>query len=154
MDAGGLLNVTSEGANGVDTEFPVLNFSIARLYPQGTFNLNFLVAAHGFAGKPNTIPWRGFGSGTIRLLGVDGNEATGEDHDEIVFSFQASPTIADIVTPSPLGDITIPEKLAWLYLHLQSAEHHVETTGLTSFVSHTAHVDELTEGVDLNLLLA
>jgi len=154
MDAGGLLNVTSDGANGVDSEFPVLNFSLARLYPRGTFGLNFLVAAHDFVGKPNTTPWRGLGSGTTRLLGVDGDEATGEDHDEIVFSFQVSPTILNIVIPSPLGNITIPQKLGWQFLHMQSVEYHDETTGITSFVPHTAHVDELTEGVDINLLLA
>ena len=153
LDAGGLINVTSEGASGVDVEFPVMNFSIARLYPKGFFNLNFLVAAHEFAGLPNTTPWRGFGSGTVRLTGIGGSEDTGEDHDEVVFDFQTSPTVANVVISSPLGDITIPEKLGWQYIHIQSVEHHDPATGITSFVPHTAHVDELTAGVDLNLIL-
>ena len=153
MDAGGLLNVTSDGANGVDVEFPVLNFNLARLYPKGTFNLGFLAFAQPFAGRPNNAPWRGFDNGTIRLSGVDGSEDTGEDHDEIVFSFQASPTITNIQIDSPLGMITVPEKQGFAYLHIQSVEHHDDTTGITSFVPHTAHVDELTDGIDLNALI-
>ena len=154
MDAGGLINVTSDGANGVDVEFPVLNFSIARLHPKGFFGLPFLAFASTFTGLPNTVPWRGFGSGTVRLTGIDGSEDTGEDHDEVIYSFQASPTIQNIVIESPLGDITVPEKLGWQYLHVQSVERHDPATGLTSFVPHTAHVDELTDGVDINGLLA
>lgn len=153
LDAGGLINVTSEGADGVDVEFPILNFSIARLYNKGTFNLAFLANASSFASKPNTTPWRGFGSGTVRLLSVEGSQDTGEDHDEVVFSFQASPTVQNIVIESPLGNIIVPEKLGWQYLHIQSVEHHDPTTGITSFVPHTAHVDEVTEGVDLNELV-
>ena len=49
--------------------------------------------------------------------------------------------------------ITVPEKQGFAYLHIQSVEHHDDTTGITSFVPHTAHVDELTDGIDLNALI-
>ena len=154
MDAGGLINVTEDGANGVDYEFPVLAFSIRKLFPRGTFDIGFLVTSFEFAGRPNTDPWRGFGSGTVRLMGIDGsNEGDGRDFEEVTFSFQASPTVNNIIIPSPLGNITIPEKLGWQYVHVQSVEFTSPTTGITSFVPHTAHVDEIGPGIDLNILL-
>lgn len=152
IDAGGLINVTKEGADGVDVEFPVLSFSLQRSFPKGTFNLGFLVAATPFAGLPNSSNWRGFSPQTVKLSGVDGTNDD-EEFDNITFSFQASPTFTNIVIPSPLGDITIPEKKGWQYLHVQSVERHDPSTGFTSWVPHTAHVDEVGPTIDLNGLI-
>lgn len=153
MNAGGLINVTKDGAEGVELDIPVMTFTLTRLYTRGTFSLAWLANARTFCGLPNTSTWRGFSSGTIKLAGVDGREGDG-DFDEISFSFQTSPTFTNLVIPSPLGNITVPQKLGWQYLHVQMVERHDDATGFTTQVAHTAHVDEITQGVDLNGLLS
>lgn len=153
LDAGGLINVTSDGAEGVDLDIPVLSFTIERQYAAGTWDLAFMQNAFPYVGLPNNVAWRNFGIGEVRIVGVDGREGDG-DFDPISFSFQASPSFTNLVIPSPLGNITVPSKLGWQYLHVQYIDFHDATTGFTSKVAHTAHVDEISPGVNINGLIS
>ena len=65
MNAGGAINVTSNGVEGVDFRYPVLGFQIRRLYVKGTFTLAWLANAATFTHKPNSLIWRGFAPGEI-----------------------------------------------------------------------------------------
>lgn len=152
MNAGGGINVTSDGVEGVDISIPVLSFAIQREYAKGTFTLAWLANAMTYANKPNNASWRGFGIGTVMLTNVTGTD-DGKQFDSITFNFEASPTFTNLVIPSPLGNITIPSKLGWQYLHIQYLHRYDTATGLTYPVPHTAHVDELTPGVNLNTLI-
>lgn len=153
MDVGGALNVGQDGIDGLDLEFPVLAFSIRKSFLKGTFNLGFLTNAFDFVGKPNSSDWRGFGEQTIKLVGVDGSNDSSE-FDEVTFAFEASPTFTNITIPSPMGNIQVPEKKGWQYLHVTAIPRRDSGNSERKiWIPHTAHVDEPGPTVNLNGLI-
>lgn len=150
-DFTGLINYTEDGAQGANIDIPVLTFSIKRNYTKGTFNLAWLATAASFVGLPNNATWRGFGIGEVKLVGVDGSNDSGK-FDVVTFNFAASPSFTNIVIPSLFGNITVPSKLGWQYLHVQY-EPTIDSRGHKVDSPIAAHVDELTPGVNLNNLL-
>jgi hypothetical protein len=148
----GLINATPEGPEGAAIDIPVVTFTITKQYAKGTFTTAFLANATAYVGLPNTIAWRNFASGEVKLVGVDGSSNAGQ-FDPVSYQFSASPTFNGIVIPSPLGNITVTQKLGWQYLHIQYRTFTDPVSGLPTQVPFAAHVDELTPGVNLNLLL-
>lgn len=150
-DFNGLINYTEDGAEGANIDIPVLTFNIKRNYAKGTFTLAWLANAASFVGLPNNAAWRGFGIGEVKLVGVEGSNDAGK-FDVVTFAFAASPSFTNIVIPSLLGNITVPSKLGWQYLHV-NYEKVRNNNGVLVDTPIAAHVDELTPGVNLNNLL-
>jgi len=150
----GLINYTGveSGAEGANIDIPVVSFNIKRNYSKGTFNLAWLANAASFVGLPNNAAWRGFGIGEVKLIGVDGSNDAGK-FDVVTFNFAASPSFTNIVIPSLYGNITVPSKLGWQYLHVQYGTAIDPNTNDLVDTPIAAHVDELTPGVNLNNLL-
>ena len=150
----GLINYTGveSGAEGANIDIPVVSFNIKRNYAKGAFTLAFLANAASFVGLPNNVAWRGFGIGEVKLIGVDGSNDSGK-FDAVTFSFAASPSFTNIVIPSLYGNITVPSKLGWQYLHVQYTTAIDPNTFDLVDTPIAAHVDELTPGVNLNNLL-
>lgn len=162
---GGLIGVTTgpEGkVEGTESSVPVLNFSLRQLHPNGTFNLAWLAFAYTFVGKPNSAPWRGFGIGEVMLLSVDGDDSD-PDGDELSFSFEARPTQTNIkiptIAPGPWNlpgipiDITVPEVRGFDYMWVVTRKQKVLDGELIIDVAEAAYVDQLTDYVNLNLLV-
>jgi hypothetical protein len=154
---GGLNIKEDEGGfmvpQGFDVEFPTLNFSIKKTYLKGYGIINTLVTLNGYVGKPNSVPWRGFGPQTVKLSGV---EVATEDADEdvVTYSFSASPTVTNIVIPTGWGSgaIVIPEKKGWELLTITSKAKEINGSHFVS-MPHTAHINQLTPLVNLNDIL-
>lgn len=148
----GLINYSEEdGAEGANIDIPVVTFNIKRNYQKGTFTLAWLANAASFVGLPNNTTWRGFGIGEVKLVGVEGSNDSGK-FDTVTFNFAASPSFTNIVIPSLLGNITVPSKLGWQYLHV-NYEKVRNNNGVLVDTPTAAHVDELTPGTNLNNLL-
>jgi len=150
-DFNGLINTTPDGAEGANIDIPVLTFSIKRNYAKGVFNLAWLTNAASFVGLPNNAAWRGFGVGEVKLVGVDGSNDAGK-FDVVTFNFAASPSFTNIVIPTLTGNITVPSKLGWQYMHVQY-EKTYNSEGTLIESPFAVHVDELQPGVNLNNLL-
>jgi hypothetical protein len=150
---GGLINDTGEGGvEGANIDVPVLGFNIKRNYTKGTFNLAWLANAASYVGLPNNATWRGFGIGEVKLIGVDGSNDSGK-FDVVTFNFAASPSFTNIIIPSLFGNITVPSKLGWQYLHVQYDTYTDPATGTQMDSPYAAHVDELQPGVNLSGLI-
>ena len=140
---------------GQDVEFPVVTFTIRKTYAKGYGNIARTIVLNDYAGKPNSVGWRGFGPQTVKLTGADVSNHD-DDEDIVAYTFAASPTVVGISIPSPFGLISVPQKLGWQLLSITSApftQGGAGESGLTVEVPHTAHVDELTPTIDYNSIL-
>lgn len=138
---------------GLSVEFPLLTFTIEKTYEKGFSNVARIINLNDFIGRPNEFPWRGLGPQTVRLKAADV-----QDHDDnedlINFTFEMSPTLVNIVIPSPLGDILVPQKLGFQLLSITSIPITQDgDSDLTIDSPHTAHIDEPSPLCDLNLIL-
>lgn len=148
----GYINQTVEGGvEGANWDIASTSFTLKKYYAKGTYSLAWMANAAAYVGLPNTVPWRGFGTGTLKIVGIDGSSNSGE-YDEISYRFAALPTYENVVIPSPLGNIVVPEVLGWQLLHT-SSKYIYDGNGDKYLVPYAAHVDELSPGVDINGLI-
>lgn len=151
IDAHGMINLTEGGAEGVDIPIPILSFEISRLYNKGTATLATAANVFEYVEKPNSVTWRGFAPGTIKIIGINMDDSDPE-FDRIGWAFAASQNYTDIVIPTPNGNITVPEKKGWDYLHITEIPDPTQTDseGFVKWIPHTAHVEQMTETKNLN----
>lgn len=83
-DFTGYINMTKDGVEGASWDIPTTSFTLKKLYAKGTYTLAWLANASQYVGLPNTLPWRGFGSGEVKIVGIDGSNDAGQ-YDEIIY---------------------------------------------------------------------
>ena len=152
------LKVSSNGTyviEGRDLEFPLLTFTINKTFIKGHTNIARIIGLNDYVGRPNAVPWRGFGPQTVRLKSADAQNED-DNEDQINFVFEASPTITGIAIQSPFGTIMVPAKLGFQLLSITSVPFAINDGSeevATVEVPHTAHIDEPSPLCDLNEIL-
>lgn len=151
----GMLNATEQGVEGLDVPFPALTFNIRKTYLRGTAaNLPALVNLMEYVERPNSVPWRGFGPGTVKIISAEVSNQD-DNEDVIDWSFAASPTFTNIVVQGVYGPIVIPEKRGWDYLWVEYYKHEAEDMngnklGWVIDTPVAAHVDVVQNYANLN----
>jgi hypothetical protein len=140
--------------SGVEVPYPVMSFSIRKIYAKGTVSLKLLNALYGYVARPNVAAWRGFPPHSVRITGIvpDNSDA---QNDYITWNLEAHPGDPEIEIRTAFGDGSGPIKISkrgldYVWLLNRNAE---SGGGYVVESPVAAIVDQLAPEIDLNPVL-
>ncbi len=145
-DFKGAINVTANGAEGVDIVVPVYQFRETHYFADEDVDDTYKGKLFNLTGKTNETAFGPFEAGEVLFLGSDGTKrggATGELW-EITFSFAASPNAEGIV----VGDIDGIEKKGWEYLWVYYEPEEDDDAGGLSLRPASVYVERVYDAGD------
>lgn len=142
------VNVTSDGAQGVQRTVPSYNFTETRYYTSASVTSGFKASLFSCTGKVNNAAWNGFNAGEVLFLGARGSfQASG--YWEIQFNFAALPNISS-ATIGPFSGIN---KDGWDYLWFLYDNTEDSTAGRVVKRPIACYVEKIYDRVSFSSLL-
>ena len=151
-DHKGTIGVTADGADGVDIQVAVYNFSETHFLADTVVDNPYKGVIFTATGRVNNADFKGFSTGEVLFLGCRGAKR-GNGIWEMNFGFAALP---NRTTPIVIGGVTIPvggggqSKWGWEYLWVL---YHTTTDGPSNVRRpKSAYIEKVYETTDLGLL--
>jgi len=114
-DLGGAIGAGPSGVEGVDITVPCYKWTETHWLSNGLIDDAYRQLVAHLTGRTNDAPFRGFATGEVLFLGVQGGHR-GDDEDwELTYHFAQSDNRDDIT----IGDIDNIEKKGWEYVWTQ-----------------------------------
>lgn len=147
-DYDGGINVTDDGAQGVERTVPVFNFSETHYKTSAQVTQAYIGSLFALTGTVNTAAFKGFAAGEVLFLGASGSKRGAFGDWELTYNFAASPNI----TNGTVGTFTGVNKQGWDYLWFQFED--IEDTAAKQLVRRPAYlfVERVYKRADFSLL--
>lgn len=147
-DYDGGINVTDDGAQGVERTVPVFNFSETHYKTSAQVTQAYIGSLFALTGTVNTAAFKGFAAGEVLFLGASGSKRGAFGDWELTYNFAASPNI----TNGTVGTFTGVNKQGWDYLWFQFED--IEDTSAKQLVRRPAYlfVERVYRRTDFSLL--
>lgn len=149
----GLINVTSDGVEGIDIPVPQFAFSVDFKY--STVSMAYLISCNTITGCVNNATYLGFAAGELLFTGIEGEVgmtsggAIVMSGSPISFNFEASPNLASF----SIAGITVSGgKKGWEYLWTRNREEIHSGSGALIHKAASVHIDRPHRWVDFSIL--
>lgn len=180
-DFNGLINVSTDGVEGVDVDVTETSFTETHSFFPENVTAEYRRFLSRNCGKVNFFPWRGYYKGEVRFLGVSFNYKIGDHFLQMNFKFGVSPNARNIKmegkdvgtifkkkTPTVFDDPNdpdrgyervviggvIPFKAGWDYVWYDEHKEEVDFGDRKISVSqiHNAYIERIYEWMDMSQL--
>lgn len=147
-DFDGGINVTDDGAQGVERTVPVFNFSETHYKTSAQVTQAYIGSLFALTGTVNNATFKGFAAGEVLFLGASGSKRGAYGDWELTYNFAASPN----TTNGTVGNFTGVNKEGWDYIWFQFED--VEDTAAKQLVRRPAYlfVERVYKRADFSLL--
>jgi hypothetical protein len=136
---GGGINVTENGVEGVDVEFPGMDWSETHYFAASDIDSAFKLAVYGLTKKVNNASFKGFAAYTTQFRSAKGGGKIGQGIVPITFSFRSSPNLVNV----NIAGIPNINKRAWEYLWIYYRPQEDETANAVTPQPVAAYVHEI-----------
>jgi len=149
---GGLINVTSDGVDGIDIIAPIFNFSEMHVLSADTVTEAYKVQLMELTATKNAAAFRGIPAGSVLFMGASGSSRD-DGNWNVTFNFAAQKKLTSYVLfAGTAWTITVPEKLGWNYLWIRYHDVWNDKAKMNIKRPLSAHVEQVYGNGDFSLL--
>jgi len=138
-DFGGGINATLDGADGVDVEFPGMEWSETHYFDAADIDAAFKANIYALTKKVNDATFKGFAAYTTQFRGARGGGKIGQGIIPITFGFRSAPNLSN----ETIAGIVGIDKRAWEYLWLYYRRQEDATASAVVPKPAAAYVHEI-----------